>query len=166
MILSKNIILPPHLFNQEYKKSVFVILSKQYTGSCSIQYGKIISIDEILKINNGLCTSEHGTHGAMFTVEFKCTTFNPKVNDILDGTIFSISLMGILIKNDHLNSFIPSSTYQDDFVFSSSESDEDYGVLINSKTKKVLKKDDLITFKLTCIKISPRSIDSNSLIFQ
>ena len=73
-------------------------------GSCTIQYGYLVTIFKIESIENGI-VNQNGE--ALFTVTFKALVFRPFKNEVLDGIVEGISRVGIELYIGSLKVFIP-----------------------------------------------------------
>lgn len=114
-------------------------------GSCSIQYGYLVTIYQIESIENGV-VNQFGE--ALFTVIFKALVFRPFRGEVLDGIVQGTDQVGIEIMVGALKIFVPHTKIPPNLVYN--KNSEKYE---NVEDNKQIGKGTRLRFKIMSISI-------------
>ena len=110
-------------------------------GTCTIKYGYLISIFKIEEIENGIVNAEGD---ALFTVSFKALCFRPFANEILEGEVTGVELVGMEIKVGSVQIFISHTQIPKQLVYNQIER-----VFENSEEKTLkIGKGNMVRFRV------------------
>lgn len=95
MIITKKITVDPSYLNKEIKSHIYNIIKDEFNDKCFKEYGYILSVNNLISYN--VNTISNTNSKIIFTVTFNADTLNPKIGDIIKGTIFHVDKMCILM---------------------------------------------------------------------
>jgi len=115
-ILTKNIIIDPKFLTPMIDEHLFYELKNKYEKTCCLDNGFIISIDEILYIDNII---NKDSIMITFMITFKAQTIKPVKDMILSFIPTLIIAKGIFGKiYDNINFYIPDNNLtENEFIF-------------------------------------------------
>ena len=87
--------IPPFLFGQEKDVSARIILSEDYEGIITRDYGFIIAVVDVLNVGKGIIIP--GNANTFHEVEFTILTFKPTVSEVVEGTVVEIVDFGSFV---------------------------------------------------------------------
>jgi DNA-directed RNA polymerase II subunit RPB7 len=95
--MTHTIQLPPSYFGPGIRKFVEQKLHKDVEGTCSDQYGYIISVVSISKVSQGKLIP--GAGQAEYTVSYSAVVLKPFKGEVLDAIVISITkvILNIII---------------------------------------------------------------------
>ncbi|KAH3679681.1 hypothetical protein WICMUC_000821 [Wickerhamomyces mucosus] len=106
--LSDLIRIPPDQFNKEAQTSIIYELNKKYANKVVHNLGLIISVWDLIKVDDGLIKPGDGS--SFIKCEIRVVVFRPFVGEILTGWIEKCSPEGLFIKCEFFNDiFIPKN---------------------------------------------------------
>jgi len=142
--LRSHIRVPPNMFKEDVKKSVFEELNRKFENFISKDVGMAISVSEVISIGDGIIIPGDGA--AYYDTKFKIIAFKPELNEVVLGTISEITDFGAFMNIGPLDGMIHISQTMDDFVnFSKSN------VLTGKESKKTLKVGDLCRARIIAV---------------
>ena len=136
----------PSRFNEALKKVINEELRKNYENQVIDQLGKVIAIEDVTKIEDGIII--HGDGAAFHNVTFNVVHYLPETNEIIEGEIKDIAKFGAFVDFGPFEGMIHISQTMDDFVSVSKE-----GTLLGKDSKKVLKIKDKVRARIIAVSI-------------
>ncbi|GME86605.1 hypothetical protein B5S28_g3248 [[Candida] boidinii] len=144
-VISDLIRIPPHLFHLPINISVKEELSRKYSNKVIHKLGLVISVWDIMEIDDGLL--KPGDGATFVNVKFRCVVFKPFVGEVLTGWIEKITETGIKVNLEFFNDiFIPKK-----FLFDSSEYSKDENAWVwsvDEDTKLYMDINEKINFRV------------------
>jgi len=139
--------IPPFLFSQPKEVSARLILSEDYEGIITKQYGFIIAVVDVLSVSTGQIIP--GNANTFHEVEFTILTFRPTVSEIVEGEVVEIVDFGSFIRLGPLDGLVHVSQITDDYI-----SYEQVGNrFIGKETGKILDVGDTIRAKVIAVSL-------------
>lgn len=139
--------IPPFLFSQPKEVSARLILSEDYEGIITKQYGFIIAVVDVLSVSTGQIIP--GNANTFHEVEFTILTFRPTVSEIVEGEVVEIVDFGAFIRLGPLDGLVHVSQITDDYI-----SYEQVGNrFIGKETGKILEVGDGIRAKVIAVSL-------------
>ena len=139
--------IPPFLFDQEKTVSARIILSEDYEGIITRNYGFIIAIVDVLEVGKGIIIP--GNANTFHEVEFTILSFKPTVSEVVEGTVVEIVDFGSFIRLGPLDGLVHVSQICDDYI-----SFEQVGNrFIGKETGKILEVNDQIRAKIIAVSL-------------
>ena len=136
----------PSLFGEDLKKVVTDELRGNYENKVIDQLGRVIAIQSISNIEDGIII--HGDGAAFHNVTFNVVHYLPEINDLIEGEIKDIAKFGAFVDFGPFEGMIHISQTMDDFVSFSKE-----GTLLGKDSKKVLKIKDKVRARIIAVSI-------------
>ena len=139
--------IPPFLFDQEKTVSARIILSEDYEGIITRNYGFIIAIVDVLEVGKGIIIP--GNANTFHEVEFTILSFKPTVSEVVEGTVVEIVDFGSFIRLGPLDGLVHVSQICDDYI-----SFEQVGNrFIGKETGKILEVNDQVRAKIIAVSL-------------
>lgn len=139
--------IPPFLFDQEKTVSARIILSEDYEGIITRNYGFIIAIVDVLEVGKGIIIP--GNANTFHEVVFTILSFRPTVSEVVEGTVVEIVDFGSFIRLGPLDGLVHVSQICDDYI-----SFEQVGNrFIGKETGKILEVNDQIRAKIIAVSL-------------
>ena len=136
----------PSRFSEDLKKVVTEELRQNYENKVVDQLGRVIAIQSIKNIEDGIII--HGDGAAFHNVTFNVVHYLPEINDLIEGEIKDIAKFGAFVDFGPFEGMIHISQTMDDFVSFSKE-----GTLLGKDSKKVLKIKDKVRARIIAVSI-------------
>jgi len=137
--------IPPFLFDQEKNVSARIILSEDYEGIITRNYGFIIAVVDVLDVGKGIIIP--GNANTFHEVEFTILSFKPTVSEVVEGTVVEIVDFGSFIRLGPLDGLVHVSQICDDYI-----SYEQVGNrFIGKETGKILEVNDQVRAKIIAV---------------
>ena len=134
----------PTLLGKDNKEAVLEGLEKEYEGYVSDETGFIITITEVLDINEGVIIPGDGA--PYYETTFKFLTYLPEMQEIVTGIISDATNFGAFKKLGPVDGMIHLSQTMDDFVSVNKQK-----TITGKETKKVLKIGDKCRARIIAI---------------
>ena len=145
--LEGKIEIPPFLFDQEKEVSARIILSEDYEGIITRNYGFIIAVVDVLDVGKGIIIP--GNASTFHEVEFTILAFRPTLSEVVEGTVVEIVDFGSFIRLGPLDGLVHVSQICDDYI-----SYEQVGNrFIGKETGKILEVNDQIRAKIIAVSL-------------
>lgn len=145
--LEGKIEIPPFLFNQEKTISARIILSEDYEGIITRNYGFIIAVVDVLEVGQGIIIP--GNANTFHEVQFTILSFKPTVSEVVEGTIVEIVDFGSFVRLGPLDGLVHVSQICDDYI-----SYEQIGNrFIGKETGKILEVNDQVRAKIIAVSL-------------
>jgi len=139
--------IPPFLFGQEKEISARIILSEDYEGIITRDYGFVIAVVDVLHVGMGIIIP--GNANTFHEVEFTILSFKPTVSEVVEGTVVEIVDFGSFIRLGPLDGLVHVSQICDDYI-----SYEQVGNrFIGKETGKILEVNDQVRAKIIAVSL-------------
>lgn len=139
--------IPPFLFGQEKDVSARIILSEDYEGIITRDYGFIIAVVDVLNVGKGIIIP--GNANTFHEVIFTILAFKPTVSEVVEGTVVEIVDFGSFIRLGPLDGLVHVSQICDDYI-----SYEQVGNrFIGKETGKILEVNDQVRAKIIAVSL-------------
>jgi DNA-directed RNA polymerase subunit E' len=139
--------IPPFLFDQEKNVSARIILSEDYEGIITRDFGFIIAVVDVLDVGKGIIIP--GNANTFHEVVFTILTFKPIVSEVVEGTVVEIVDFGSFIRLGPLDGLVHVSQICDDYI-----SYEQVGNrFIGKETGKILEVNDQVRAKIIAVSL-------------
>ncbi len=139
--------IPPFLFDQEKSVSARIILSEDYEGIITRDFGFIIAVVDVINVGMGIIIP--GNANTFHEVEFTILTFKPIVSEVVEGTVVEIVDFGSFIRLGPLDGLVHVSQICDDYI-----SYEQVGNrFIGKETGKILEVNDQVRAKIIAVSL-------------
>ena len=139
--------IPPFLFDQPKETSARIILSEDYEGIITRDFGFIIAVVDILSVSQGLVIP--GNANTFHEVEFTILTFKPSVGEVVEGTIVEVVDFGSFCRLGPLDGLVHVSQICDDYI-----SYEQVGNrFIGKETGKILEVNDNVRARIIAVSL-------------
>ncbi len=139
--------IPPFLFDQPKETSARIILSEDYEGIITRNFGFIITVVDILSVSQGLVIP--GNANTFHEVEFTILTFKPSVGEVVEGTIVEVVDFGSFCRLGPLDGLVHVSQICDDYI-----SYEQVGNrFIGKETGKILEVNDSVRARIIAVSL-------------
>ncbi|MEM4325919.1 MAG: DNA-directed RNA polymerase [Candidatus Pacearchaeota archaeon] len=134
----------PKLFGLDTMNAVMKQLKENYVDYYSKELGKVISVIDVLKVDEGIII--HGDGAAYYNTKFRLLTWKPEMHELVYCVVSEITNFGAFMDLGVMKGMIHISQTMDDYVnFSKSN------VLTGKSTKRVLKQGDLCLARIVAI---------------
>ena len=145
--LQGKIEIPPFLFDQEKEVSARIILSEDYEGIITRNFGFIIAVVDVLDVGKGIIIP--GNASTFHEVEFTILAFRPTLSEVVEGTVVEIVDFGSFIRLGPLDGLVHVSQICDDYI-----SYEQVGNrFIGKETGKILEVNDSVRAKIITVSL-------------
>jgi DNA-directed RNA polymerase subunit E' len=139
--------IPPFLFDQPKEVSARIILSEDYEGIITRDYGFIIAIVEVIDVGPGIIIP--GNANTFHEVEFSILSFKPMISEVVEGEVVEIVDFGSFIRLGPLDGLVHVSQICDDYI-----SYEQVGNrFIGKETGKILEVNDEVRAKIIAVSL-------------
>ena len=145
--LSAKVEIPPFLFDQPKTISSRIILSEEYEGIITRDYGFIVAIVDILDVGPGIIIP--GNANTFHQVDFSILTFKPNLGEIVEGDIVELVDFGAFCRLGPLDGLVHVSQICDDYI-----SYEQVGNrFIGKETGKILEVNNEVRAKVIAVSL-------------
>jgi DNA-directed RNA polymerase subunit E' len=135
------------LFDQEKTISARIILSEDYEGIITKDYGFVIAIVDVLDVGPGIIIP--GNANTFHEVVFTILTFKPVISEVVEGEVVEIVDFGSFIRLGPLDGLVHVSQICDDYI-----SYEQVGNrFIGKETGKILEVNDEVRAKIIAVSL-------------
>ncbi len=135
LLVTDHIRVSPDKFSADTDEAVKKQLEESYIGFQDKDMGVIVSVLEVLEVQEGIIIPGDGS--AYYESTFKVIVFRPELQEVVYGTIEEITNFGAFINLGIIKGMIHISQTMDDFV-----SFSDTGALSGKESKRSLVKGD------------------------
>jgi len=145
--LSGKIEIPPFLFGQEKTISARIILSEDYEGIITRDYGFIIAVVDVLEVGLGIIIP--GNNATFHECTFTILSFKPTIQEVIEGDIVEIVDFGAFVRIGPLDGLVHVSQICDDYI-----SYEQVGNrFIGKETGKILEVNDVVKARIIAVSL-------------
>jgi len=135
------------LFDQPKEVSSRIILSEDYEGIITRDYGFIIAIVDVIDVGPGIIIP--GNANTFHEVEFSILSFKPMISEVVEGEVVEIVDFGSFIRLGPLDGLVHVSQICDDYI-----SYEQVGNrFIGKETGKILEVGDTVRAKIIAVSL-------------
>jgi len=139
--------IPPFLFSEDKFVSARIILSEDYEGIISKDFGFIIAIVDVLEVGLGMIIP--GNANTFHEVIFTILTFKPTLQEVIEGEVVEIVDFGCFVRIGPLDGLVHVSQICDDYI-----SYEQVGNrFIGKETGKVLEVNDVVRARIIAVSL-------------
>jgi len=139
--------IPPFLFDQPKDVSARIILSEDYEGIITRDYGFIIAIVDVIDVGPGIIIP--GNANTFHEVQFSILAFKPMISEVVEGEVVEIVDFGSFIRLGPLDGLVHVSQICDDYI-----SYEQVGNrFIGKETGKILEVNDQVRAKIIAVSL-------------
>ncbi len=139
--------IPPFLFDQPKTVSARIILSEEYEGIITRDYGFIIAIVDVIDVGPGIIIP--GNANTFHQVEFTILSFQPNLGDVVEGDIVELVDFGAFCRLGPLDGLVHVSQICDDYI-----SYEQVGNrFIGKETGKILEVNNEVRTKVIAVSL-------------
>ncbi|MFX0071294.1 MAG: DNA-directed RNA polymerase, partial [Candidatus Hermodarchaeota archaeon] len=139
--------IPPFLFDQPKTVSARIILSEDYEGIITKQYGFIISVVDVLDVGPGIIIP--GNANTFHNCEFTILAFKPTISEIIEGNIVEIVDFGAFIRLGPLDGLVHVSQICDDYISYEAVGNR----FIGKETGKILEVNDVVRARIIAVSL-------------
>ena len=139
--------IPPFLFGQEKEISARIILSEDYEGIITRDYGFIIAVVDVLEVGQGIIIPSNSN--TFHSVTFTILSFKPTIQEVIEGDVVEIVDFGSFIRIGPLDGLVHVSQICDDYI-----SYEQVGNrFIGKETGKILEVNDVVKARIIAVSL-------------
>ena len=139
--------IPPFLFSEEKLKSARIILSEDYEGIITKDYGFVIAIVDVLDVGPGIIIP--GNANTFHEVSFTILSFKPSLQEVIEGEVVEIVDFGAFLRMGPLDGLVHVSQICDDYI-----SYEQVGNrFIGKETGKILEVNDMVRARVIAVSL-------------
>jgi DNA-directed RNA polymerase subunit E' len=143
--------VPPERFGEDLDEAVKDIVQKTFEGTIRRNHGLIVMVDNIESLGEGIVI--HGDGGMYQKVEFEALTFNPVLQELVDGLVCEVVEFGAFCHIGPLDALLHMSQIMNDYV----DVDVESGRIMGKETKRVLKIGDAIRTRIVAVSLNELS---------
>ena len=136
--------VPPASFKLPREEAIIDMLEKQFEGFISKELGIVISVSNLLDVQEGVIIPGDGA--AFYKCVFELLALKPDLQEIVTGTVRDIADFGAFLNIGAIDGMIHISQTMDDFVSFSKDK-----VLIGKESTRSLKVGDLCRARIIAI---------------
>ncbi|MHA1148712.1 MAG: DNA-directed RNA polymerase [Promethearchaeota archaeon] len=145
--ISSKIEIPPFLFDQEKTISARIILSEDYEGIITRDFGFIIAVVDVLEVGPGIIIP--GNAATYHEVTFTILAFKPTVSEVVEGEIVEIVDFGAFIRLGPLDGLVHVSQICDDYISYEQVANR----FIGKETGKILEVNDTVRARIIAVSL-------------
>ena len=143
--------VPPERSGEDLNEAIRDIVQKTFEGVIRRNHGLIVSVDNITPLGDGIVI--HSDGGMYQKVEFEALTFNPVLQEIVDGIVCEIVEFGAFCHIGPLDALLHMSQIMNDYV----DVDTESGRIQGKETKRVLKIGDPLRARIVAVSLNELS---------
>jgi DNA-directed RNA polymerase subunit E' len=149
--ITDTIRVPPERFGENLNEAIQDIVQKTFEGTIRRSHGVIVIVDNITPLGDGIVI--HGDGGMYQKVEFEALTFNPMLQEIVDGIVCEIVEFGAFCHIGPLDALLHMSQIMNDYV----DVDVESGRIQGKETKRILKVGDPLRARIVAVSLNELS---------
>jgi DNA-directed RNA polymerase subunit E' len=143
--------VPPERFGENLNEAINDIVQKTFEGTIRRNHGLIVVVDNITPLGDGIVI--HGDGGMYQKVEFEAVTFNPLLQELVDGIVCEIVEFGAFCHIGPLDALLHMSQIMNDYV----DVDAESGRIQGKETKRILKVGDSLRARIVAVSLNELS---------
>ena len=139
--------IPPFLYSQDKKVSARIILSDEYEGIVTKEFGFCIAVVDVLDVGLGVVipSSANTFHEVTFTI----LAFKPSLSEIIQGVCVEIVDFGAFIRLGPLDALVHVSQICDDYIIY----EESAYRFLGKQTGKILEVNDVVRARIIAVSL-------------
>jgi DNA-directed RNA polymerase subunit E' len=149
--ITDTIRVPPERFSENLNEAIQDIVQKTFEGTIRRNHGIIVIVNTITPLGDGIVI--HGDGGMYQKVEFEALTFNPKLQEIVDGIVCEIVEFGAFCHIGPFDALLHMSQIMNDYV----DVDVESGRIQGKETKRILKVGDPLRARIVAVSLNELS---------
>lgn len=153
--MADSIRVPPEHLGEDVNESVRGALSKNIEGNIFEDAGVVLAVEEVTSVEGGEIEPEDA--GIHYDVEFTAISYQPELQEVVDGEVVDITSFGAFVRIGPLDGLCHVSQIMDEYV----NLDEDNNMLVSEEGDKTLSIGDFVTTRM--IAVSLKNQDSNKI---
>lgn len=140
--------IPPSLFGMDIREAAKKIIEEKYLHIVNEELGYIVAIFDVEVDPKGkLIIGDGATY---HKVRFKVVSFHPSLQEVVEGDVVDIQEFGAFVRLGPIDAFIHVSQIADDYIVY----DETQPAFICKKTRRVLRRGDIVRARVVAISLS------------
>jgi DNA-directed RNA polymerase subunit E' len=143
--------IPPNMFGEDLPKVIEETVQKAFEGTIKKEYGVIVVAENVKSLGDGIVI--HGDGGMYQQVEFDALTFNPTLQEVLDGVVCEVVEFGAFCHIGPLDALIHMSQIMNDYV----EVDAEHQRITGKENKRILKVGDPVRARVVAVSLNELS---------
>jgi len=143
--------VPPERFGEDLNEAINDIVQKTFEGTIRRNLGLVVVVDNITPLGEGIVI--HGDGGMYQKVEFEALTFNPILQELIDGVVCEIVEFGAFCHIGPLDALLHMSQIMNDYV----DVDAESGRIQGKETKRILKVGDALRARIVAVSLNELS---------
>ena len=153
--MADSIRVPPEHLGEDVNESVRGALSKNIEGNIFEDAGVVLAVEEVTSVEGGEIEPEDA--GIHYDVEFTAVSYQPELQEVVDGEVVDITSFGAFVRIGPLDGLCHVSQIMDEYV----NLDEENNMLVSEEGDKTLSIGDFVTTRM--IAVSLKNQDSNKI---
>ena len=153
--MADSIRVPPEHLGEDVNESVRGALSKNIEGNIFEGAGVVLAVEEVTSVEGGEIEPEDA--GIHYDVEFTAISYQPDLQEVVEGEVVDITSFGAFIRIGPLDGLCHVSQIMDEYV----NLDEENDMLVSEEADKTLSIGDIVTTRM--IAVSLKNQDSNKI---
>ncbi len=145
--LESTLEIPPFLYSQDKKTSARIILSDDYEGTVTKEFGFIIAIVDVLDVGLGMIIPSSAN--TFHKVSFRILTFKPTISEVVQGSCVEIVDFGAFIRLGPLDALVHVSQICDDYIVY----EESAYRFLGKETGKILEVNDIVRARIIAVSL-------------
>jgi DNA-directed RNA polymerase subunit E' len=148
LTLEDTIRIPPKRFGDPLKDAGHDQLRMKYEGMVDDELGYVVAVADIKVNPTGKIIPGDGA--TYHRVSFSLLTFQPKIQEIIEGEVVEIADFGTFIRVGPVDALLHVSQLMDDFI----SYDEKQGVLMGKESRRKLSTGDHVRVRITAVSLA------------
>jgi DNA-directed RNA polymerase subunit E' len=148
LTLEDTIRIPPKRFGDPLKDAGHEQLRMKYEGMVDDELGYVVAVANIKVNPTGKIIPGDGA--TYHRVSFSLLTFQPKIQEIIEGEVVEIADFGTFIRVGPVDALLHVSQLMDDFI----SYDEKQGVLMGKESRRKLSTGDHVRVRITAVSLA------------
>lgn len=148
--------IPPRRFGEDLSKVIISELSDLICGKVEKNLGVVIAVMQVKKVSEGKIILGDGA--AYYNAVFEVLVYQPKINEVVEGTVTDITEFGAFVNVGPIDCLIHVSQIAEDFM----NYDQKNVMFVGRETNKSLKREDHVRARI--VTVSMKDNASNSKI--
>jgi DNA-directed RNA polymerase subunit E' len=148
LTLEDTIRIPPKRFGDPLKDAGHDQLRMKYEGMVDDELGYVVAVANIKVNPTGKIIPGDGA--TYHRVSFSLLTFQPKIQEIIEGEVVEIADFGTFIRVGPVDALLHVSQLMDDFI----SYDEKQGVLMGKESRRKLSTGDHVRVRITAVSLA------------
>ncbi|MCK4239012.1 MAG: DNA-directed RNA polymerase, partial [Candidatus Lokiarchaeota archaeon] len=145
--LESTLEIPPFLYSQDKKISARIILSDDYEGTVTKEFGFIIAVVDVLDVGLGMVIPSSAN--TFHKVSFRILTFRPSISEVVRGACVEIVDFGAFIRLGPLDALVHVSQICDDYIVY----EESAYRFLGKETGKILEVNDIVRARIIAVSL-------------